>query len=50
VLAAWLFALHPLAIWYAVGTVWDTSFVALGLVGIAALALEAKRPWTRLRS
>jgi 4-amino-4-deoxy-L-arabinose transferase-like glycosyltransferase len=50
VLAAWLFALHPLAIWYAVGTVWDTSFVALALVGVAALALEAPRPWSDRRT
>ncbi len=33
-LAAWLFALYPLAIWNAVKTVWDTTFVALAVTAL----------------
>ena len=31
-LASWLLALHPSAIWYAVGRAWDSTFVAAGLM------------------
>lgn len=32
VVAAWVFAFWPAAVWYATGIVWDTTFVALGIV------------------
>ncbi len=49
-LAAWLLALHPLSIWYAVQTVWDTTWVAFALCTLVALSLEAPRPWSLRRT
>jgi 4-amino-4-deoxy-L-arabinose transferase-like glycosyltransferase len=40
--AAWLFALHPLAIWYA-ATVWDTSLHLLAVVGALLVAAHGAR-------
>ncbi len=39
-LGAWIFALHPLAIWYAAHTVWDTTWVALALAALVAVVLD----------
>lgn len=49
-IAAIVFALYPIAIWNAVHTVWDTTFVALGLTllvwGLCALPREASAKWS----
>lgn len=40
---AWLFALHPLGAWTAIHRVWDTTFVAAGLLAVVVLCLGAGR-------
>lgn len=50
-IAAWVLALHPLAIWHASSTVWDTTFAAfaftLVLTRLAACERsDAPRVWT----
>lgn len=40
--AAWLFALHPLAIWYAAHQVWDTTWLAAGLTGFLLALVSAR--------
>jgi len=52
-IAAWALVLHPLAIWHAAATVWDTTFAAFTftavLAGLAACERDAgKRGWTYL--
>lgn len=42
-LAAWAFAFLPGAVWIASGLVWDTSFVACGIVLVALVAVRAAR-------
>jgi len=42
-LAGWLFALFPLAVWNAVGVVWDTTLVALGVTAFLLALLAGGR-------
>ena len=44
-LGGWLFALYPLAIWNAVGVVWDTTLVAFGITACLVALLAWGRGW-----
>jgi 4-amino-4-deoxy-L-arabinose transferase-like glycosyltransferase len=47
-LAGWLFALHPVAIWNAVGLVWDTTAVAFGTTAFFLVLLRSGRSYSGL--
>ncbi len=41
--SAWVLAVHPAAVWYPIGSVWDSSLVAAALVAFLVLLLRAGR-------
>jgi len=41
-LGAWIFALHPLGVWYSAHQVWDTTWVAAGLTGFLLALVRAR--------
>jgi 4-amino-4-deoxy-L-arabinose transferase-like glycosyltransferase len=42
-LSAWVLAIHPAAVWFCIGRVWDSTLVAAALVGFLVLLLQAGR-------
>ena len=43
VFSAWIWALHPVAVWYSAGQIWDTSLVAGGVVLLMLWLLRSGR-------